>query len=360
MKILLMDGMGTGFWKDKNVLVTGGAGFIGSHLVDKLLEIGANVTIADNLSKGSLNNIFEVWNKHGLKFSKKIDGNKIHADGHTFIKCDLEDRSQVREVVNNQDIVIHLAATIGGRGYIDTHPAECCQNFAINHNVFSEAYKAGVERVHYSSTACVYPIDLQSKYDSSYLLKEEDAFKHGWANCDGEYGWSKFMGEIELQAFHKEYGLKCSITRYVTAYGERENDTHAIIALIRKAVERNDPYVVWGTGEQDRDFTYVSDIVEATLLATEKITDGTPINVGTSIRYKIKDVVNKILEFTGHKPSRIIFDESKPTGVASRALDISRAKQLLGWSPKVSLEEGLKRTIKWYLEARPVSVESII
>lgn len=201
---------------------------------------------------------------------------------------------------------------------------------------------------------------MQSEYSSSYLLKEEDAFKGGWANCDGEYGWSKFMGEIELQAFHKENGLKCSITRYVNAYGERENDTHVIIALIKKAVEKNDPYVVWGTGEQDRDFTYVSDIVDATLLATEKITDGTPINVGTSVRYKIKDVAKKILELTGHKPSKIIFDKSKPTGVVSRALDISRAKQLLGWSPKVSLEEGFKRTTKWYLEARPTPIETVI
>ena len=340
-------------WEEVKCLVTGGAGFIGSHLVDRLIELGANVTVADNLSSGSLDNVFEVWTKHGLEFSKTLNSGRLVANGQTFIKCDLEEKSQVKEVVKDQEIVFHLAATIGGRGYIDKHPAECCRNFAINQNVIEGAFKAEVDRVHYSSTACVYPVSLQSKYDSSYLLKEEDAFKDGWANCDREYGWSKFMGELQLRAFHRQYGMKCSISRYVTAYGERENDTHSIIALIKKAVEKEDPYVVWGTGEQDRDFTYVSDIVDGTLLVAEKITDGTSVNLGTSRRYKIKDVAHKILELTGHEPKKIIFDVTKPMGVLSRALDISRAKQLLGWEPKVTLEGGLRRTIGWYMKVRP-------
>ncbi len=252
-----------------------------------------------------------------------------------------------------------MAAAIGGRGYIDTHPAECCLNFAINNNVIEETCWAGVDRIHYSSTACVYPTSLQSEYNSTYLLREEDAFKDGWANCDGEYGWAKFMGEMELLAFNKQYGLKCSISRYVTAYGERENDTHAIIALIKKAVEKRDPYVVWGSGEQDRDFTYVSDIVDGTMLAAEKITDGTPINLGTSKRYKIKDVAKKILDLSSHKPKKIVFDKSKPEGVMSRALDISKAKELLGWEPRVDLETGLRKVITWYRKKQPISIETL-
>jgi len=228
-------------------------------------------------------------------------------------------------------------------------PADCCKSFSINHNVIEEAFKAGVERIHYSSTACVYPVSLQSEYNSTYLLTEEDARKDGYANCDGEYGWAKFMGELELVAFQKQYGLKCSIARYVTVYGDRENDTHAIIALIKRAVERIDPYVVWGSGEQDRDFTYISDIVDGSLLITERVTDGTAINLGTTVRHRIKDVAYKILELTGHNPKEVIFDTTKPVGVLSRALDISKAKQVLGWEPKVPLEEGLRRTIKWYL-----------
>lgn len=340
-------------------LVTGGAGFIGSHLVDRLIELGATVTIADNLSRGSLDNLFEVWSKHGLRFDKTLKNDRLFAGDHVFVKCDLEDKRQVEDVVKGQDIVFHLAAVIGGRGYIDTHPAECCENFAINHSVFEGLLKAGVERVHYASTACVYPVSLQSEYNSSYLLKEEDAFRGGWANCDRTYGWSKFTGELELLALHEEYGLKCSISRYVTAYGERENDTHAIIALIRKAVERRDPYIVWGTGEQDRDFVYIKNIVEGTILAAEKIADGTVVNFGTSKRYKIKDIAFKVLELTGHKPAKVVFDVTKPTGVVSRALDISRANQLLGWEPKVSLDEGLKRTIDWFIRVRPMPVETL-
>jgi len=349
------------WWKGKKVIVTGGCGFIGSHIVDRLIRLGANVVVVDNLAKGLLDNLFEVWRENGLSFSRELKDNMVVAGDHRFVLCDLEEKALVKKVFqeDDYDAVIHLAAVIGGRGYIDTHTTECCKNFAINHNVFEEAYKANVKRIHYSSTACVYPLDLQSEYDSNYLLKEEDAFKNGLACCDMEYGWAKFMGEIELLAYHKQSGVECSISRYITAYGPREDDTHAVIALIRKAVELRDPYVVWGSGEQDRDFTYVSDIVEGTLLAAEKITDGTPINLGTSKRYKIRDVAFRILEIVGYKPKHIIFDKSKPEGVKSRALDISRARRLLGWTPKVSLEEGLRMTAEWFSKARPKTIETL-
>jgi nucleoside-diphosphate-sugar epimerase len=349
------------WWKGRKVLLTGGCGFIGSHLVDKLITLGASVTVLDNLAKGTLNNLFEVWSAHGLDFSRDLTQGRIVAGEHEFILCDLEEKSLLRKALqeDKHDVAIHLAAVIGGRGYIDTHATECCRTFAINHNVFEEAYRAGVGRIHYASTACVYPLDLQSEYDSDYLLKEEDVFKNGLACCDREYGWAKFMGEIELSAYQRQFGLKCSISRYITAYGPREDDTHAIIALIRKAVERRDPYVVWGSGEQDRDFTYVTDIANGTLLAAEKITDGTPINLGTSVRYKIKDVAFRVLETAGYKPERIVFDETKPEGVKSRALDNSRARNLLGWEPKVSLDEGIKKTVEWFTNARPKSLETL-
>lgn len=349
------------WWKGKKVVLTGGCGFIGSHLTDKLISLGAGVTVVDNLRKGTLNNLFEVWKEHGLSFSEHLTDGKTSADNHKFIFCDLEEKPAVKKVFQDDcyDVVVHLAAIIGGRGYIDTHAAECCKNFAINHNVFEEAFRAGVDRIHYASTACVYPLDLQSEYDSDYLLKEEDVFRSGLACCDREYGWAKFMGEMELSAYHNQFGAKCSISRYITAYGPREDDTHAVIALIRKAVERRDPYVVWGSGEQDRDFTYVSDIADGTLLAAEKITDATPINLGTSKRYKIKDVAFRVLEIVGYKPNHIVFDTSMPEGVKSRALDKSRAKKLLGWEPKVSLEEGLQRTIEWFEKANPKSLETL-
>jgi UDP-glucose 4-epimerase len=348
------------FFQGKKVLVTGGAGFIGSHVLDRLLEQGADVTVADNLFSGSLDTVLEVWNKHGFRYTGSRDREELQVGSQRFLFCDVEDLGQARKAVQGQEIVIHLAAVFGGRGFVDTRPADCCSCFGMNHNVFKAAYEAGVDRVNYSSSACVYPDVLQNEYGSQYLLREEDAFRENMASCDRSYGWAKFIGELELQSFRDQYGLKSSICRYVTAYGDRENDTHAIIALIKRAVDKCDPYVVWGTGDQDRDFTFVDDIVEGTLLATEKITDATPVNLGTGKRYKIKDVVQMILAITGHSPSELIFDPTKPVGVLSRALDNTRARQRTGWEPRFGLKEGLERTIEWYLKARPQSVETLV
>ncbi len=348
-----------GIWQGRRVVVTGGAGFIGSHLADKLIGLGATVTVADNLSKAGKGNLLSVWEAHGLRAESASGEGEVRAGKHRLIECDLQEVASARRVMADQEVVFHLAATFGGRGYIDTHPADCCGNFALDYNVISEAYRAGVDHVSYASSACVYPVSLQAEYDSTHLLKEDEAFKDETANSDREYGWAKLMGEMQLLAFHRQYGLKSSAPRYVTAYGEREDDTHAIIALIRRAVERQDPYVVWGTGEEDRGFTHVSDIVDGTILAAERISDGTPVNLGTSKRHKIKDVVAMILEIVGFEPRELIFDTSKPIGVVTRALDMQRAHDLLGWEPRVELREGLKRTIQWFTEARPAPVETI-
>ncbi len=324
-------------WRNRRVIITGGASFIGSHLVDRLVELGADVTVIDNFSSGTRQNLSQSLPKINL------------------ITMDLEwcNLDEITEAFKNHEIVFHLAATHGGRGYIHTHPADVSSNFAIDHHVFEASLKAGVDRIIIASSACVYSPKLQATVGSDYLLKENDTnpFKLDEPlSADIEYGWAKLMGEVQLIAFIKQYGIKGCSLRFVTAYGPRENETHAIIALIYKAFEKMDPYVIWGSGEQDRDFTYVSDIVEGTILAAEKITDGTPINLGTGVRYKVKNVAAKIFDIMGWRPKRIIFDTSKPEGVASRALDITRAKQLLGWAPQVSLEEGLRKTIQWYVK----------
>jgi len=332
----------SGFYEGRRVLVTGGASFIGSHLVDKLVKLGAEVTVIDNLSSGRLDNLQDSINK--IK----------------FFKVDLEYApfDKLARLFKGHELVFHLAAVHGGRGFIDTHPADVCSNFVIDHRTFEASYRAGVEKVLYASSACVYPPELQAKVGSEYLLREEDSDISNPGNflsADREYGWTKLMGELQLLAFIKQYGLKGCSVRFVTVYGPRENETHAIIALIYKAFERMDPYVIWGTGEQERDFTYVEDIVEGTLLAAEKIDDGRPINLGTGRRYKLKEVAEKIFEIMGWRPKKIIFDTSKPVGVMSRALDIRRAWELLGWRPRFSLEEGLRRTIEWYVRTHEPS-----
>jgi UDP-glucose 4-epimerase len=329
-------------WKQNSVLVTGGASFIGSHLVDALLKKGAIVSVADDFSSGKLEN---------LEYPLKQDGQaRWTCQNLTIMRGDLKDRDFTRDMVKDIDVVFHLAAQHGGRGYIHTHPAECSTNMALDQIVFEEAWRAGVDRICFASSACVYPSYLQDEEGSSYLLKEEDAnpFVRDKAFADLEYGWAKLMAEMTLGAYHREHGLKAASVRIFTAYGERENETHAIIALIAKALVRMDPYEIWGTGEQDRNFTYVGDIVDAMMLAAEKSEDASPVNAGRSDRITLNRAAEIVFNQLDWHPKTIKHELSKPTGVSSRAADLSRAKKLLEWEPKVSYEEGFKRTIDWY------------
>jgi len=324
-------------WKDCPVLVTGGASFISSHLVDELVLRGAKITVIDDLSNGKKENLEKSWNK--IK----------------FIQQDLEHikNNEINDIFKGNEIVFHFAADHGGRGYIDTHPADVCSNFAIDHHVFDACNNTDVEKVIFSSSACVYPTKLQNEIGSSYKLKESDSDPEnldGYLSADVEYGWAKLMSEVQMKSFNKQYGLKGCPVRFVTAYGPREDTTHAIIALIYKAVEKMDPFEIWGNGNQERDFTYVEDIVSGSILAAEKISDMTPINLGTGIRYKMIDVVNMICEILQWTPKEFKFDTSKPTGALSRSLDNSLAKKLLGWEPKFSLKDGLVETIQWFVE----------
>jgi nucleoside-diphosphate-sugar epimerase/intein/homing endonuclease len=193
---------------------------------------------------------------------------------------------------------------------------------------------------------CVYPPSLNKP---GYLLKESDVLStgEGLASSDNLYGFQKIMTELTLRVFSQEHGLKTSSCRFLTVYGAGEfPTTHAISMLCERALKRENPFVVWGSGQQERGFTYVTDIVEGQILAAEKIADGTAVNLGWDKRYKIRDVVSMILDIVGYKPE-VIYDKTKPEGPFSRALDISLAKQLLGWTPKVDLREGLERTIEW-------------
>ena len=326
-------------WIGKNVLVTGGASFIGSHLAEKLVSLGANVTVVDDLSSGNLENLSTVKNK--IKFIKK----------------DLEyiEKDEIREIFRDKNIVFHLAAVHGGRGYIQTHPADVCSNLSIDHHVFEAIADSSnsMENLVFASTACVYPPDKQNK-GSNYQLKENDSdpkLLDGYMSADIEYGWGKLMSEMQLNAFINQYGIKGCPVRFVTAYGPRENESHAIIALIYKTLQKMDPFSIWGNGQQERDFTYVEDIVDGTILASERVFNGVPINLGTGQKHKLIDVAQMIFDLVNWKPTNIKFETSMPVGPWSRALDNTRARELLGWRPKFSLEQGLKKTIEWYKQS---------
>lgn len=323
------------FYANKRVLVTGGASFIGSHLVDELCKAGAIVTVVDDFSSGKPENL-------------ALSRNEI-----TLIEGDLRLQDVANEATKGQDVVFHLANIHGGRGFIETHPGEIVQNFLIDGNVFYFCHLNGVERVCYTSSACAYPTSLQSADPSKqarYLSEEmADPFKEGAALADGEYGWAKFMGEMALKAYNKQFGMNGVSCRLFTVYGPRENESHAIIAFIARALLKQDPYEIWGTGQQDRNFTFVDDITEGLLLACERITDCRPVNIGTDEITKIIDAVKIVCDIVGNHPSEFAFDTSKPEGVHARAASVKNQQLWLGgWSPKTSFHDGIRKTIAWY------------
>ncbi|MDQ3042605.1 MAG: NAD-dependent epimerase/dehydratase family protein, partial [Acidobacteriota bacterium] len=242
--------------------------------------------------------------------------------------------------------------------FIDTHPADCASNMVLDGIVFDEAMKAKVDRVCFASSACVYPTSLQVKPENGNMvyLKEDsaDPFKEGCAFSDGEYGWAKLMGEMSLRAYREQYGLKSVSCRLFTAYGERENETHAVIALIAKAFVKMNPYEIWGDGQQDRNFTYVGDIADGMIRAAERIEDGSAVNIGTAEHIKIIDSAKMIFEESGFTPESINYDTSKPVGVFSRAADLTKTRSVLDWEPATGFREGLQRTMKWYYENKNI------
>ena len=321
------------YWKNKAVLVTGGCSFIGSHLVDALVARGASVRIADDLSSGTLGNVQHLLDQKVVE----------------FFKTDLLSPGAAEKAVAGMEHVFHLAANHGGRGYIDLHQAACSTNLALDGLMIRAAHLGGVEKFTFASSGCVYPDHLQHD-PSEVLYLKEDLVKPPYA-ADNLYGWAKLMCELTLQAYYRDYGFKCASLRYFTAYGERCLENHAVIAMIARAFVKQDPFIVWGTGEQIRNWTYVSDIVEGTILAAEKIDDGTAVNLGTMERTRVIDAAIEILRRTSVS-STLLPDPTKPTGPYNRVCDNALGKKLLGWEPQVSFSDGLDRTIRWYYETK--------
>jgi nucleoside-diphosphate-sugar epimerase len=245
------------------------------------------------------------------------------------------------------NVVFHLAATHGGRGFISTHQAACSTNLGLDAVVIREAQRAGVEHLTFASSGCVYPTSMQADPKEIVYLTE-DLVKPPY-EADDMYGWAKLMAELSLKAYHEEMGFKCASVRYFTAYGERCPANHAVIAMIGRAFLKQNPFIVWGTGEQIRNWTYVSDIVEGTIRAAERIEDGTAVNLGTMERTSVNQAARMILDRC-NVDAVIKPDITKPTGPYNRVADNSLAKRLLDWEPKVTFSDGLDRSIRWYFE----------
>jgi len=320
-------------WQNQRVLITGGASFIGSHLAEALLAKGAMVRIADNFSSGKKENIAE-----------HVASGKIE-----LCQGDLTEQAFTRSALQDIDTVFHLAAAHGGRGYVDLHQAACSGNLALDGIVFMAAKEAGVERIVYASSACVYPNFIQNDTTKELYLTEDMGGPP--YDADNIYGWAKLMAEMTLAAYSKEYGIKTASCRYFTVYGERGVENHAVIAMIARAFVEQNPFEIWGTGEQLRNWTYVGDIVDGTILTAEKITNGTAINLGTTERTRVMDAAKEVLRYM-NVDAEIKTLPEMPTGPYNRIASNTLAKELLAWEPKMTFINGLHRTIDWYTRTR--------
>ena len=320
-------------WRSTPTLVTGGASFIGSHLVDALLERGAKVRVVDNLSSGRLDNI-----------RAHVGAGRVE-----FIHADLNDHGVADAAVQGMNVVFHLAADHGGRGYVDRHQVAGATNLLLDALVFKACRRAGVDKVVYASSGCVYPNHIQT--DPSQILYLTEDMVGPPYDADNMYGWAKLMAEMTLRAYTEETGMKTANCRYFTVYGDRGHENHAVIAMIARAFVKQSPYVVWGTGEQIRNWTHVSDIVSGTILAAEKIHDGSAVNLGTMERTRVIDAAREVLRYTGHQ-AEIELHPEMPTGPLNRVADNSLARMLLGWEPRVKFMDGLHQTVDWYFKEK--------
>ena len=320
-------------WDRRQVLVTGGASFIGSALVDALVGRGARVRVVDNLSSGKRENIEQHLKSGAVE----------------FLLGDLLDPDVSRRSVTGIETVFHLAADHGGRGYVDLHQVACATNLILDGQLFRACRQAGVEKVVYASSGCVYANFMQT--DPRELLYLTEGKAGPPYDADNMYGWAKLMAEMTLQAYYREHGMKSASCRYFTVYGERGHENHAVIAMIARALIKQDPFVVWGNGEQIRNWTYVGDIVSGTIRTAEVIDDGTPVNLGTMERTRVIDAVNEVMRYTGFK-AKIELHPEMPTGPMNRVADNSLARKLLGWEPQMKFMDGLHRTIDWYFRSK--------
>lgn len=305
------------FWLGKKILITGGNGFLGRHLIQKLLE------------KGSLKkNIFVP------------DSNEY----------DLRKESVCKKVVKGVDIVIHLAANVGGIGYNQAYPGTLFyDNVLLGVFMMDEARKAGVQKFVSIGTVCAYP-----KF-TPVPFREENLWDGYPEETNAPYGIAKKVLLVQGQSYRKQYGFNAIYLLPVNLYGPGDKfdpkQSHVIPALIKKfydAKTKNlQEVVVWGTGKATREFLYVEDAARAILLATEKYDKSEPINIGASFEISIGNLAKLIQKLVGFR-GKIIFDKNKPDGQPRRKLDVSKAQKEFGFKSKINFEKGLKRTIEWY------------
>lgn len=304
------------FWEGKRVLVTGGEGFLGSFLVEKLKQRGADISVP------------------------------------RFEDYDLRKHSDIIRMFEDfsPEVIIHLAASVGGIGANLENPGKFFyDNIIMGVQLIEESRLRDVSKFVTIGTICSYP-----KF-TPVPFKEKDLWNGYPEETNAPYGLAKKMLIVQSQSYRQQYGFNSINLLQVNLYGPRDNfnpeSSHVIPALIKKCCdaikEGKDEIVVWGTGTPTREFLYVEDAVEGILSATEKYNGCEPINLGSGFEISIKDLVEMIVKFTGFK-GKITWDNSKPDGQPRRCLDVTKAKEEFGFKAKTTFEQGLKKTIDWY------------
>jgi nucleoside-diphosphate-sugar epimerase len=337
----------------KHALVTGGCGFVGRHVVSRLLRLGRPVWIVDDLSTGKhpdewLPTAHEalVINERVIKYRASPSVTFVNADVRIFLRDYFHsDRSALFNYVAHPPEfgdVFHFAAVVGGRAKIEGEPMAVAIDLSIDAEFFNWAVKARPGRILYASSSAVYPVDLQRAENAVALKEDFVQFDDRLGQPDMTYGWSKLTGEYLARIASKHYGLHVATVRPFSGYGEDQDETYPIPAIAARVARREDPLIIWGSGEQGRDFVHIEDCVDAMWLALDKISDGSAVNIGSGQLLTFYEVARIFAQIAGYNP-RIKPLEDKPVGVHSRYANVELSEQLLGWKPKISVIEGFSR-----------------
>lgn len=335
----------------KTHLISGGCGFVGRNIVKRLsASTKDRIIFIDDLSVGTdpitwLNEAL-VIEKSGVKYF----GNEkrllfIETDFREFVMEMAKDATYIKKQyeidIETFADVFHFAAIVGGRAKIDGDPLLVARDLSIDAEFFYWITRQKPERVLYPSSSAAYPINLQTE-DGAIALKESDIDFNDMGQPDMTYGWTKLTGEFLAKIAAKHYGIHITCIRPFSGYGEDQDLTYPTPAIARRAALKEDPFEVWGTGHQGRDFVHIDDILDCMLIAMNKINDGTAINIGQGELTSFRDLIKIFTEFAEYNPPiKQLLD--KPVGVHSRYSDMTWVKENLGWEPKISIKEGMRR-----------------